>query len=91
MRTAEKNRLAARMRVLHKSIATVIKTLDKEIAKLDHDIDAHLKRHFNEQARRFEDIKGIGPGTCATRAGLHARAWARLTMRAWPSLPAWRR
>jgi len=65
MRTAEKNRLVSAGRVLHKSITIVIKTLDKEIARLERDIDAHLERHFKEQARRFQDVKGLGPMTCA--------------------------
>lgn len=65
MRTAEKNRLVSAGRVLHKSITTVIKTLDKEIARLERDVDAHLERHFKEQARRFQDVKGLGPMTCA--------------------------
>ena len=65
MRTAEKNRLGGAVRVLHKSIETVIKTLDKEITKLDRDIDAHLERHFKEQAQRFDAIKGLGMTTCA--------------------------
>jgi transposase len=65
MRTAEKNRLGGAVRVLHKSIATVIKTLDKEIAKLDRDIDAHLEQHFTDQAQRFDAIKGLGTTTCA--------------------------
>ena len=59
MRTAEKNRLASAGRVLHKSITTVIKTLDKEIAKLERDIDAHVERHFKEQAQRFQDVNGL--------------------------------
>ena len=66
MRTAEKNRLGGAMRVLHKSIEAVIKTLDKEIAKLERDIDAHLERHFKAQAQHFEAIKSLGPITCAT-------------------------
>lgn len=66
MRTAEKNRLSGAVRVLHKSIQAVIKTLDKEIANLDRDIDAQLKQHFKNQARRFEAIKSLGPITCAT-------------------------
>jgi transposase len=66
MRSAEKNRLGGAMRVLHKSIEAVIKTLDKEIAKLDRDIDAQLERHFKEQAQRFDAIKGLGMTTCAT-------------------------
>lgn len=65
MRTAEQNRLTGAGRVLRRSITTVIKTLNKEIARLDGDIDAHLDRHFKEQARRFDDIKGVGPATCA--------------------------
>jgi transposase len=65
MRTAEKNRLASAGRVLHKSVTTVLKTLDKEIARLEHDIDAHLERHFKEQAGRFQAVKGLGPLTCA--------------------------
>lgn len=66
MRTAEKNRLGGAIRVLQKSIEAVIKTLDKQIAKLDKDIDAHLNRHFTEQAKRFEAVKGVGTTTCAT-------------------------
>lgn len=66
IRTAEKNRLAGAVRVLHNSIRAVIKTLDKEIAKLDKDIDEHMDKHFKEQARRFETIKGVGATTCAT-------------------------
>ena len=66
MRTAEKNRLNGAVRVLRKSIEAVIKTLDKEIAKLERDIDAHLERYFKEQTQRFEAIKSLGPATCAT-------------------------
>lgn len=66
MRTAEMNRLAGAGRVLQRSIQAVIKTLDREIAKLDKEIDATLSAHFNEQARRLKDIKGIGPASCAT-------------------------
>ena len=65
MRTAEKNRLGGAVRVLHKSIEAVIKTLDKQIAKLDRDIDAHLEQHFTDQAQRFDAIKGVGMTTCA--------------------------
>ena len=66
MRTAEKNRLGGAIRVLQKSIEVVIKTLDKEIARLDKAIDAHLDLHFKEQTKRFEAIKGVGVTTCAT-------------------------
>lgn len=66
MRTAEKNRLGGSIRVLRQSIEAVIKTLDKEIAKLDKDIGTHLADHFKEQSKRFEAIKGVGVTTCAT-------------------------
>jgi transposase len=66
MRTAEKNRLGGAVRVLHKSIEAVIKTLDKQLAKLDADIDKHLESHFKEQTKRFDAIKGVGTTTCAT-------------------------
>ena len=66
MRTAEKNRLGGAIRVLQKSIEAVIKTLDKQIATLDKGIDAHLDKHFKEQTKRFDDIKGVGMTTCAT-------------------------
>lgn len=66
MRTAEKNRLGGAIRVLRQSIEAVIQTLDKEIARLDKDIDTHLALHFKEQRKRFEAIKGVGVTTCAT-------------------------
>lgn len=66
MRTAEKNRLGGSIRVLRQSIEAVIKTLDKQIAKLDQDIGTHLAEHFKEQSKRFEAIKGVGVTTCAT-------------------------
>ena len=65
MRKAENNRLGGAVRVLDKSIRAVLKTLDKEIAKLDRDIDAQLEQHFKEQVQRFEKIKGVGTHTCA--------------------------
>ena len=66
MRTAEKNRLGGAVRVLRRSIEEIIKTLDRQLALIDKDIDEHVQRHFKEQARRFEAIKGVGSTTCAT-------------------------
>jgi transposase len=66
MRTAEKNRLSAAIHGLQPSIRAVIKTLEREIAKLDEDIDDLLHQHFKEQAAAFEQIKGVGITTCAT-------------------------
>jgi transposase len=66
MRTAETNRRGGAMRVLHKSIDAVIKTLNQQIDRLDKDIGTHLDDHFKDLDRRFEDIKGVGPQTAAT-------------------------
>lgn len=66
MRTAEKNRLGGSIRVLRQSILEVIRTLEQQIARIDKDIDAHVRQHFQEQARRLEAIKGVGSTTSAT-------------------------
>jgi len=65
MRTAETNRRGGAMRVLRQSIDAVIKTLNRQIDALDQDINTHLDQHFKELDQRFENIKGIGPNTCA--------------------------
>jgi transposase len=65
MRTAETNRRGGAMRVLRQSIDAVIKTLNEQIDTLDTDIGAHLDQHFKELNQRFDDIKGVGPNTCA--------------------------
>jgi transposase len=65
MRTAETNRRGGAMRVLRQSIDAVIKTLNRQIDALDQDINTHLDQHFKELDQRFENIKGVGPNTCA--------------------------
>jgi transposase len=65
MRTAELNRRGGAMRVLRQSIDAVIKTLDEQIQALDHDIGAHLHQHVKALDQRLEQIKGVGPNTCA--------------------------
>lgn len=69
MRTAERNRQGGAHRVLHQSIAVVLKTLEAQIGALDTDIDAHMRQHFDAQTRRFEQLQGMGPATCAKVIG----------------------
>lgn len=69
MRTAEKNRLNGAGRVMQQSITTVIKTLDKQITKLDNDIDQHLNTHFKQQNKQLQNIPGIGPVCSAMMIG----------------------
>ena len=66
MRTAEKNRLGGSIRVLRQSIQELIRALDLQLARIDKDIDAHVRQHFQEQAKRLEAIKGVGSTTSAT-------------------------
>jgi transposase len=65
MRTAETNRRGGAMRVLRESIDAVVKTLNEQLDALDQDIGAHLDEHFKELDERLEQIKGVGPNTCA--------------------------
>lgn len=66
MRTSEKNRLGGAVRVMRRSVEEVIKTLNRELAVIDKEIDGLLQHHFKEQSKRFEAIKGVGSTTCAT-------------------------
>jgi len=51
MRVAEHNRLEQAGPVAARSIRSVIKLLDKQLAALDANIDDHMNRHFGKQAR----------------------------------------
>lgn len=63
MRVAEENRLALSNKVQRKSIEAVRKVLDKELARIDVDIDDQLKEHFADKLALLKGFKGIGPGT----------------------------
>ena len=63
MRVAEENRVTLSNKAQRKSIATVRKVLDKELARIDIDIDDTLKEHFADKLALLKGFKGIGPGT----------------------------
>jgi transposase len=65
IRVAETNRLEQAHPKAAKSIKAVIKTLDKEIGKLEQDIGRLLKVHFADKLKLLEGLKGIGPSTQA--------------------------
>jgi transposase len=65
MRVAEENRVALSHKTQRKSIAAVRKVLDKELARIDLDIDDTLKEHFADKLALLKGFKGIGPGTQA--------------------------
>jgi transposase len=71
MRVAEGNRLEqARTHKMVKSIKNVIKTLDKQLADIDHDIDDLLEEHFHDQRSLLDSVKGVGPVTIVTLTAL---------------------
>lgn len=66
MRVAEAQRLEqARSRSV-RSIQSVIKTLDKQLAAIDVDVDSHLDQHFRQQRSLLDSVKGVGPVTILT-------------------------
>jgi len=66
MRVAEGNRLEQAGPRAVRSIKSVLKTLDKQIADIDRDADDHLDRHFKEQRTLLDSVKGVGPVTIMT-------------------------
>ena len=66
MRVAEAQRLEhADARAL-KSIRSVIKMLDRQLAEIDRDIDDHMDRHFKAQRKLLDSVKGVGAVTTLT-------------------------
>lgn len=69
MRVAESNRLNGAHAWQRKSIASMIKTLDKQIKQIDVDSQRHLKVHFEAKLKLLKGMKGVGPGTQAVLMG----------------------
>jgi transposase len=65
MRVAESNRLASTHSSQRKSIQTHISMLDRQIGRIDHDAQQHLKDHFKDKLALLQGLKGVGPGTQA--------------------------
>lgn len=66
MRVAEHNRLEHAGPRAARSIASVIKLLDKQLAAIDAHIDDHMDRHFKTQRELLDSVKGVGPVTILT-------------------------
>ncbi len=66
MRVAEHNRLEHAGPRAARSIASVIKLLDKQIATVDQHVDDHMDRHFKAQRTLLDSVKGVGPVTILT-------------------------
>lgn len=71
MRVAEGNRLSGAGQAAQKSIRTVMTLLNREIAKLDREIEKSLTGHFAEKIKLLKGLKGVAKGTqAALMAGL---------------------
>jgi len=66
MRVAETQRLEHAHARAAKSIRSVIRLLDRQIAEIDRDIDEHMDRHFKPQRKLFDSVKGVGAVTTLT-------------------------
>ena len=66
MHVAENNRLEHAGKRSVRSITSVLKTLDKQLAAIDREIDDHIDRHFKDQRTLLDSVKGVGPVTILT-------------------------
>jgi transposase len=66
MRVAESQRLEHANARAAKSIRSVIKMLDRQLAQIDRDIDEHMDRHFKPQRKLLDSVKGVGAVTTLT-------------------------
>ena len=66
MRVAENNHLEHAGKRSVRSITSVIKTLDKQLATIEQEVDSHIDRHFKDQRTLLDSVKGVGPVTILT-------------------------
>jgi len=66
MLVAERNRLHPVHPQSRKSINIIIKALEDELARIDEEMNSHIRNHFKEQAARLSSIKGVGAMTVAS-------------------------
>jgi len=69
MLVAERNRWHPSHPQSRKSIDIIIKALDDELARIDADMNDHIRNHFKELAERLGSIKGVGTVTVAALLG----------------------
>jgi transposase len=66
MHVAESQRLHHAAARAAKSIRSVLRLLDRQLAEIDRDIDQHLERHFKPQRTLLDSVKGVGAVTTLT-------------------------
>ncbi|MHA4830384.1 Transposase [compost metagenome] len=65
MLVAERNRLYTAHPQSKKSINIIVKALEDELARIDEDMNNHIRNHFKDLAARLSSIKGVGTMTVA--------------------------
>lgn len=66
MRVAEGQRMEHATKLTYRSIKRVLRLLDQQIAEIDKEADDHLDRHFKDQRKLLDSVKGVGPVTILT-------------------------
>jgi transposase len=66
MHVAETQRLEHADVRAAKSIRSVLRLLERQLAEIDRDVDQHLDRHFKEQRKLLDSVKGVGAVTTLT-------------------------
>jgi transposase len=66
MRVAEGQRMEHATKLTYRSIKRVLRLLDQQIAEIDKEADDHLDRHFKDQRKLPDSVKGVGPVTIMT-------------------------
>src|SRR5665213_1457082 len=66
MRVAEGHRMEHAIQLAYRSIKRVLRLLDAQIGEIDKQADDHLDRHFKDQRKLLNSVKGVGPVTILT-------------------------
>jgi transposase len=66
MRVAESNRLEHVAQRAKRSILSVLRVLDKQLEKIDADVQRHIDDHFDGQRKLLDSVKGVGAVTTLT-------------------------
>lgn len=66
MRKAEAQRLTQAHRAARKSLAAVLKVIDRQLKQIDGEIDGHMRSHFNDALRWLDTVQGVGSVTQST-------------------------
>lgn len=62
----ERQRLSRSRRAVRPSIKAVIKTIERQLERADHDMNGHVKMHFAALDQLLRSTSGIGPVVSAT-------------------------